>query len=129
MLLATLSSGHVYELVHVPVEGVIGGSGTHLSATARPSPQTDTEDTPLYIYILSARGPDDLASNTHSANCKWWTININVSPPRNSIKCITCSHRNNLTQDSAHYRDLCNIPAEREGDRVNGFRDMRDRNR
>ena len=69
MLLATLSSDHLYELVHVPVEGVIGGSGTHLSATARPSPQTDTEDTPLYIYILSARGPD-VPPGVQHALCK-----------------------------------------------------------
>ena len=42
-----------------------------------------------------------LATNLHSANCKWQRININVSPPQNSIKCITCSHRNNLTLYSA----------------------------
>ena len=95
----------------------------------------------LYSYRLSARGPDappgvqyegtfrtwrHLATNTHSANCKWRTIYINVSQHRNSIKCVSCSHRNNLILDSAHYRDPCNIPAEREGDRVKGLRDIRE---
>ena len=74
-------------------------------------------DMPLYSYILSARGPDaPLATDTHSADCKWRTIYINLSPYRNSIKSITCSHRNNLTLDSAHYRDPCNVPAK--GNRV-----------
>ena len=76
--------------------------------------------------VRSEPGATWRPTNTHSVDCKWRKINVNVSPPRNSIKPITCSHRNNLTLDSAHYVDPCNIPAERERDRVKGLRDMRD---
>ena len=110
-------------LVHVPVEGVVGGSVcTHLGAKTRP----------LYSYKVTfyivRQGP----------RCTIWRpirplqmvdgkmVNINVYPPRNSINCITCSHRNNLTRDGAHSRDPCNISAERKGNRVKGLRDMRD---
>ena len=82
----------------------------------------------IVIYCPPGAQVRHLATNTHSANCKWRRINI-VSPPRNSIKRITCSHRNNLTLDGAHSRDPCNIPAERKGDRVKGLRDMRDTDR
>ena len=83
----------------------------------------------VIIYCPPGAQMRQLATNTHSANCKWRTIYINVSPSRNSQKCITCSHQNSLTQDSAHSRDPCNIPAERKGDRVKGLRDKRDTDR
>ena len=46
-----------------------------------------------------------------------------------TVKCVTCSLRNNLTQDSAHSRNPCNIPAERKDNRVKCLRDMRDTDR
>ena len=59
-----------------------------------------------------------------------YTVNVGeCTAQRNSLKCITCSLRNNLTQDSAHYRDPCNIPTKRKGDRVKCLRDMRDTDR
>ena len=58
------------------------------------SPRRRTaRDLPLYSYILSARGPD--ARPIRTANCK-------IAPKLNQI---TCSLRNDFTQDSAHYRD------------------------
>ena len=63
------------------------------------------------------------AINTHSANRKRRRININVSPPPKLNKMY------NFTHDSAHSLDPCNVPAEREGDRVKGLRDMRNTDR
>ena len=57
--------------VHMPVEGVIGGSVcTHLGAEATTSPQTDTERFASIIIIYCPPGAQmrHLATNTHPAN-------------------------------------------------------------
>ena len=99
---------------------------TDLGAKTRPFPQTDTERLPLYSYYYIVRHGLIFAiwrpiRTLQMADGKIYML-ANAQHI-NSIKCITCSHRNNLTQDNAHYRDPCNIPAEREGDRVKGLRD------
>ena len=72
LISAQLDNDTVYYkiLVHVPVEGVIGGSVcTHLGEKARPSPQTDT-DICLFIVIYYPLGANmrHLATSTHPAN-------------------------------------------------------------
>ena len=63
----------------MPVEGVIGGSVcTH-----------------LVTIVIVCQGPRCTTWRPiRTANCKWRRININVSQHRNTIKYITCSHRN-----------------------------------
>ena len=84
----TLSNLYLYILLHVPVEGVIGGSVcTHLGAKAKPSPQTDTEICLfIVIYCLLGAQVRHLATNTHPANGGRWNVNVSECTALKLIK-------------------------------------------